>query len=135
MRDKKGFTLVEVIISIGVLGILCAVLLRLFVMAADTNKQAGAAQSAHVCAVSSAEVLLSAAGLDEALDALGVRREDAAGRGTFRFEQGGHTLVIGLREKQGGYPGALYDISVEAFDGDRLLAAVNTQKYYKERRG
>ena len=53
MKNQKGFTLVEVIVSIAALGIICAVLLKLFVLAGDTNKQAGNMQKAQIAVTSS----------------------------------------------------------------------------------
>jgi prepilin-type N-terminal cleavage/methylation domain-containing protein len=67
MKNNKGFTLVEVIISIGALGIICAVLLRLFVLAGDTNDMTADRQMAELYAASAAETLLCANTLDEGL--------------------------------------------------------------------
>ena len=133
MRNKKGFTLAEVIISIAALGIICAVLLRLFVMAGSTNRQAGNVQAAQVHMISSIETVLSAGTLGDGLRALDmtVMGDDKNGVGT--AERDGLIIRLQYDEKQGGYPGTLYDISVKVLNDDEVLAALETKKYDKER--
>ncbi len=130
-KSNKGFTLVEVIISIGVLGLICAVLLRLFVLADTTNSKANRSQDAQMAAVSTIETLASADTIYEGLDALGVGNDDSITNGPIIFPQDGFDIVIDLKAR-GEYPGMLYDISVTAMDGETDLAAITTSTYYKE---
>ncbi len=133
MKNKKGFTLVEVIISIAALGIICAVLLRLFVLAGGINKKAGITQQAEMFAASHIETLLCADTLGTGLGALGISTLGVLAEGRHAVEQDGYTLLIEYAEKQDGYPGKLYDISVKAMHEDEVLARIRTAKYYKER--
>lgn len=130
MKNDKGFTLIEVIISIAALGIICAVLLRLFVVAGDTNRQAGSAQSAQVCVTTAAEALLCADTLFDGLIVLGAK--EASEEGRYAYEQSGYEIVIEIEEKQGGYPGTLYGIVIEALDNGKVVAKISTAKYDKE---
>lgn len=130
MKNSKGFTLIEVIISIAALGIICAVLLRLFVVAGDTNRQAGSVQSAQVCVATAAEVLLCADTLGDGLSVLGAQADGATGR--YAYEQGGFDVVIVIEEKQADYPGTLCGIVIEALDDGDLVAQISTAKYFKE---
>ena len=128
MKNKKGFTLVEVVISIAALGIICAVLLRLFVVAGNTNNKAADAQSAQLAATSAMETLAGANTLSEGLKALGA---DGAGAGSYICSCGGYDITIDAKES-GDYPGTLYEISVEAESGGKVIASIDTAKYYKE---
>ena len=130
MKNDKGFTLIEVIISIAALGIICAVLLRLFVVAGDTNRQAGSAQSAQVCVTTAAEALLCADTLYDGLIVLGAQAENKAGR--YTYEQSGYDIVIEIEEKQDGYPGTLYSIAIAALENGKAAAQISTAKYDKE---
>jgi prepilin-type N-terminal cleavage/methylation domain-containing protein len=127
-RNNKGFTLVEVIISIGVLGLICAVLLRLFVLADTTNTHANQSQDAQMAVVSAVETLISADTIDDGLNTLGVGDSHSP---PITCPQHGFDIVIDFKTR-GNYPGTLYDISVTAIDGATELAAVTTSTYYKE---
>ena len=70
--NKKGFTLIEVLFSIAALGIICAVLLKLFLLAGNTNQRAGDIQDAQVAVASTAEVLAGADSLEDGLHSLGL---------------------------------------------------------------
>lgn len=130
MKNDKGFTLIEVIISIAALGIICAVLLRLFVVAGDTNRQAGSAQSAQICVTTAAEVLLCADTLFDGLSFLGA--QEASEEGRYAIELSGYDIVIEIEEKQGGYPGRLYGIVIKALEDGKVAAQISTAKYDKE---
>jgi prepilin-type N-terminal cleavage/methylation domain-containing protein len=132
MKNKKGFTLVEVIISIAALGIICAVLLRLFVVAGSTNSKAGDMQSAEIAVTSAVETLAGADTLQGGLLALGVNCPDNITDECFSFSSGGFDITVNV-ESKGDYPGVLYDIEVKAMNGDSVLASTETAKYYKER--
>lgn len=133
MNNKKGFTLVEVIISIAALGIICMVLLRLFVVAGTTNSKAGDMQGAGLCAASVTETLAGADSLKSALEALGLELPDELSGGQISFKRGGYDVEIDYRQK-GSYPGTLYELSVKASLKGAMLACVDTAKYYKEAR-
>lgn len=132
MKNKKGFTLVEVIISIAALGIVCAVLLRLFVLAGDTNRHAGDVQNASLYVTSTAEVLAGADTLCDAFDALGISHADDIADGRYTFSQDGYDIAIEIEEQNDGYPGTLYDLDISAVSGQQTLADIHTAKYYKE---
>ena len=130
-KNEKGFTLVEVIISIAALGIICAVLLRLFVLAGATNDQAGRAQDAQIAVTSAVETFAAAETVYDALDELSVRHTDNITDATFICPGDDYDIVIDLGTR-GDYPGMLYDISISALGGENELAAVHTSTYYKE---
>lgn len=132
MKNKKGFTLVEVIISIAALGIICAVLLRLFVLAGNTNSRAGDMQSAGIAVTSAVETLAGADSLKYGLQSLGINCPDKIDSEVFSFSSGGYDVTVDV-SKKGDYPGTLYDIKVEASGGGSVLASTRTEKYYKER--
>ncbi len=129
MKNNKGFTLVEVIISIGALGLICAVLLRLFVLAGDTNDRAAQRQAAEMAAASAAESLLCATTPEDGLMMLGAVAVDADG--SYAVDRDGYTLLLQLTPR-GNYPGTLYDICIQASQDDEVLAEINTAKYYPE---
>lgn len=131
MKNKKGFTLVEVIIAIAALGIICAVLLKLFVLSGDTNKQAGKMQEAQLAVTSVAEVLVSGETMQDAFDYLGLTAAEGI-IGTYSLEKGGITVDIDITEKDGDYPGTLYGLDIRAQSGDKELAAISTARYVKE---
>ena len=130
-KHEKGFTLVEVIISIAALGIICAVLLRLFVLAGTTNEQAGRAQDAEIAVTSAAETFAGTDTIYDALDQLGIGHSDDITDATFVCPSDSCDIVITLHAR-GDYPGVLYDIDISAVDDKDELAAVNTTTYYKE---
>lgn len=128
MKNKGGFTLVEVIISIAALGIICAVLLRLFVVAGNTDKKAADVQSAQLVVTSTVETLAGADTLSDGLKALGI---GGAGAGSYTSSSGSYEIIIDA-QKSGDYPGKLYEISVKAESGGKVVASIDTAKYYKE---
>ncbi len=129
---NKGFTLVEVIIAIAALGIICAVLLRLFVLAGDTNKHASGMQSAQLHVTSAAEVFAGSDSVEKALDYLGLNAADDI-TGSYTMEKDGLDILIDITKgDDDGYPGTLYQINLRALDGDKELAAIATAKYDKE---
>ena len=132
MKNKKGFTLVEVIVSIAALGIICAVLLRLFVIAGNTSSKAGNMQSAEIAVTSAVETLAGADTLKDGLLALGVNCSDNISGESFSLESNGFDITVEV-EGSGDYPGSLYDIAVKASSGGSVLAQAETAKYYKER--
>lgn len=131
MKNQKGFTLVEVIVSIAALGIICAVLLKLFVLAGDTNKQAGNMQEAQIAVTSVAEVFVSAQTIDDAFDYLGIKAAEKT-TGTYKLEKGGITVDIDIADMDGDYPGTLYSFDIRARSTGKELAAISTAKYVKE---
>ncbi len=131
MNNKKGFTLVEVIIAIAALGIICAVLLKLFVLAGDTNKQAGNVQEAQLAVTSVTEVLISKDSMQDALDDLGLSHKDDI-EGSYALQMDNVTVGIDITKTDGNYPGTLYGLHVRAHSGDRELAAISTARYAKE---
>ena len=132
MKNNKGFTLVEVIISIGALGIICAVLLRLFVLAGNTNDMTADRQMAEMYAASAAETLLCADTLDDGLTALDAQPSDT--EGIYAADRGGFDISLRVTPRE-GYPGALYDICVQASLEGGVIAEIDTTKYYLERNG
>jgi len=129
MKKDKGFTLVEVIISIGALGIICAVLLRLFVVAGATNDTAADRQAAEMAAASAAETLLCANTLDDGLMVLGAVATDTDG--IYVVNSDDYTLSLYVTPR-GDYPGTLLDVSVQASRDGTVLAEIDTAKYYPE---
>lgn len=133
MKNNKGFTLVEVIISIAALGIICAVLLRLFVLASDTNEMTSNRQMAELYAASAAETLLCADTLSDGLNALGAVPSDS--EGTYALDQDSYAISLRVTLREENYPGALYDICVQACRDGSVIAEINTAKYYMEQSG
>ncbi|MDD5017285.1 MAG: type II secretion system protein [Eubacteriales bacterium] len=131
-KNNKGFTLVEVIISIAALGIICAVLLRLFVIAGDTSDRAGNIQHAELCVTSTVETLVSSDTIYDGLGALDIDCSDDIVSAEFAYTRDGYDIAIDIEERDGGYPGTLYNLQVSASDGDDELASVSTATYYKE---
>lgn len=141
MKNKKGFTLVEVIISIAALGIICAVLLRLFVIAGNTNSKAADSQSAQLAVTSVMETLAGADTLAAGLKELGINSEGGTEfcctwngvRGTakgYSYSRDGYELRIDAL-KVGDYPGTLYEIVVFV-QSKAVDAKIDTYKYYTE---
>ena len=126
-KNKKGFTLVEVIISIAALGLVCAVLLKLFVLSKDTNETAGAAQEAELFASAAIESLACADSLEEGLESLGLEYED--GKTEYTLGSDEYSTVVTVEDSGGGFPGTLYDISVSVEQDGRQLAGISTKKY------
>ena len=133
LKNNKGFTLVEVIISIAALGIICAVLLRLFVLAGHTNEVTSNRQMAELYAASAAETLLCADTLDDGLDALGA--VPLGEQGIYSLDQDGFAVSLRVTPRSEDYPGALYDICVQACRDGSVIAEINTTKYYLEQNG
>lgn len=132
MKNNKGFTLVEVIISIAALGIICAVLLRLFVVAGNTNDKAKDMQNAHLSVTSTIETLVCADSIHEGLKTLGIQTTSVL-YGEFEYNANGEDLIIEIGQTQNHYPGTLYNITVTAPGNDEPLAKISTKKYEKER--
>lgn len=65
IENQEGFTLVEVIISIAVLGLICAVVLRLFVLANEVSEQSRIEDIASIYASNAIEVCKQSSNLDE----------------------------------------------------------------------
>lgn len=133
MKNKKGFTLVEVIVSIAALGIICAVLLRLFVLAGNTSSKAGNMQGAEIAVTSAVETLAGADTLKDGLLALGIDCPDNVTSETYSFPSEGYDLSVDV-QKSGDYPGTLYDIAVKASSGGSVVAEAETAKYYYKER-
>jgi len=127
--NKKGFTLIEVIFSIAALGIICAVLLKLFVLAGATNQRAGDIQNAQVAVASAVETLAGADSLEDGLALLGLTPPDRGASGQYMLIHEAYTLVITVGEEPGDYPGVLYSLSVKAEQDNRELISVETAKY------
>ena len=130
MHNQRGFTLIEVIISIAALGIICAVLLKLFVLAGDTNRRAGDVQEAQVAVASAAETLISSDSMEDGLILLGLPVSEGSLDGRYTLVNGSFNVVLDISEAPGDYPGELFDLNVTAVSGDRELAAIKTAKYY-----
>ena len=130
MKNKKGFTLIEVIISIAALSIICAVLLKLFVLAGDTNKRASDVQTAQVAVTSTVETLAGADSVEEALAALDLSVSDGHVSGRYSLLYNDYNVLLDISEAAGDYPGALYEIRVAAVADDKELAVIETAKYY-----
>jgi|AGTN01.1.fsa_nt_gi prepilin-type N-terminal cleavage/methylation domain len=130
MKNDKGFTLVEVIISIAALGIICAVLLRLFVLAGDTNELTASRQAAQMCAASAAETVLCADTLQDGVEALGAVPAEADGE--YTVTRDGFQVALRVSRRDEGYPGVLYDVFIQALKDGSVIAEINTAKYYPE---
>ncbi len=129
-NNQKGFTLIEVIISIAALGIICAVLLKLFVLAGDTNRRAGDIQEAQVAVASVTETLIGAESIENGLVILGLPVSDGSTEGRYTLAHGSFKVVLDISEAAGNYPGELFDLSVKAIENDKELASIQTAKYY-----
>jgi prepilin-type N-terminal cleavage/methylation domain-containing protein len=130
MKNEKGFTLVEVIISIAALGVICAVLLRLFVLAGDTNDLTANRQAAEMAAASAAETVLCADTLQDGTTALGAAPAEADGQ--YTASKDGYQIALRAAPRGEGYPGVLYDICIQALKDGSVIAEINTVKYYPE---
>lgn len=127
-KQKKGFTLVEVIISIAALGIICAVLLRLFVLSSNTNDAAKNAQKAELFATSVIESISCADTIEDGFHSLNLKFESR--KAEYIIAEHELTAVIEV-SKAGKYPGTLYDISVVVQNAEKQLADISTKKYVK----
>jgi prepilin-type N-terminal cleavage/methylation domain-containing protein len=127
--NKKGFTLIEVLFSIAALGIICAVLLKLFLLAGNTNQRAGDIQDAQVAVASTAEVLAGADSLEDGLHSLGLIPPGSSAAGQYRLIYNGFTVVLTISEEPGDYPGTLYSLSVDAEQDGKKLVGIETAKY------
>jgi prepilin-type N-terminal cleavage/methylation domain-containing protein len=132
MKGSRGFTLVEVIISIGALSVICAVLLRLFVLAGSANEMAADKQAAGMAVSSAAETLLCADTLQDGIAAMGA--EPLTGE-QYTLEIEGYEIHLRATPRGGDYPGALYDICVQAMRDGSVIAEISTAKYYPEENG
>ena len=65
MKSDRGFTLVEVIISIAVLSILCVIFLQLFVKASDISDSAHELDQSVTLTNSTLEIVKSVGAIDE----------------------------------------------------------------------
>lgn len=70
LNNKKGFTLVEVIISIAVLALICAIGLKLFVLSDEVTKRSKITDLANIYATNAIEVCKLVEQPLEVLDAL-----------------------------------------------------------------
>lgn len=129
-NNQKGFTLIEVIISIAALGIICAVLLKLFVLAGDTNRHAGNIQEAQVAVASAAETLIGAGSIEDGLKTLGLPVSDDTAKGRYTLAHHSFKIVLDISKAPGDFPGELFDLSITAVEDDKELAAIRTAKYY-----
>lgn len=127
-KQRKGFTLVEVIISIAALGIICAVLLKLFVLSSDTNDAAKNSQQAELFATSVIENISCAETMEDAFNSLNLKFEHE--KTEYIIAEYELTAVIEVC-KTGDYPGTLYDISVIVHNAEKQLADISTMKYVK----
>lgn len=127
--NKKGFTLIEVLFSIAALGIICAVLLKLFMLAGSTNERAGDIQDAQVAVASTAEILAGADSLEDGLDSLGLIPPGSGPAGQYRLIRNGFTVVVTISEEQGDYPGKLYSLSIDAEQDGKKLVGIETARY------
>ncbi len=130
INGKQGFTLIEVIISIAALGIICAVLLKLFVLAGDTNRRADDVQEAQVAVSTVAETLVGADSAEDGLTRLGLSARTGSAAGRYKLSQGEMHVVLDISEPPYDYPGELYDITVTASENNKELAVINTAVYY-----
>jgi prepilin-type N-terminal cleavage/methylation domain-containing protein len=127
LKNKKGFTLVEIMISIAALGIVCAVLLRLFVLAGSTNDTASDAQNAQLYASSTIETIMSADTVDEGMQALGLQFSPQLNE--YTHQDGDNNAVIAIADTGGDYPGTLWQITVTVPGEDKPLSQIVTKKY------
>jgi len=127
--NRKGFTLIEVIFSIAALGIICAVLLKLFVLAGDTNKRAGDIQDAQVAVTSVVETLVGSDSMTEGLTILGIKPSDGSAAGQYTLVHDTYVVVLNISREPGDYPGTLYALSVKAEQNGKVLADIETAKY------
>ena len=127
--NRKGFTLIEVIFSIAALGIICAVLLKLFVLAGDTNKRAGDIQDAQVAVTSVVETLAGSDSMTEGLASLGIKPSDGSASGQYTLVHDTYVVVLNISQEPGDYPGTLYALSVKAEQDGKELADIETAKY------
>ncbi len=129
-KNKKGFTLVEVIISIAALGLICAVLLRLFVLSKDTNRAAGEAQEAELLASTTIESIVCAKTIEDGFEAIGLVFDEAQTQ--YSYTDGGYTADIEIYGEDADYPGTLYDISISVTQDGKELSGISTKKYEQE---
>jgi len=127
--NRKGFTLIEVLFSIAALGIICAVLLKLFLLAGNTNDRAADIQDAQVAVASTAETLAGAETLEDGLASLGLVPAGNCPAGQYRLIRDGFTVVVTVSEESGDYPGTLYSLSIDAEQDGKKLAGIKTAKY------
>ncbi len=127
--NRKGFTLIEVLFSIAALGIICAVLLKLFLLAGNTNDRAADIQDAQVAVASTAETLAGAETLEDGLASLGLVSAGNCPAGQYRLIRDGFTVVVTVSEESGNYPGTLYSLSIDAEQDGKKLAGIKTAKY------
>ena len=127
LKNKKGFTLVEIMISIAALGIVCAVLLRLFVLAGDTNDTASDTQNAQLYASSCVETIVSADTVEDGMQALGLQFSPLTSE--YTHQDGDNNAVIAIADTGGDYPGTLWQITVTVPGEEKSLAQIVTKKY------
>lgn len=127
MKNKKGFTLVEIMVSIAALGIICAVLLRLFVLAGNTNDMATDMQNAQLYASTTIESIVCAETIADGIESLGLSFADDAKQ--YSYQKDGLTAIIKITDVGKDYPGTLYEITVTVPGESKPLSLITTKKY------
>lgn len=127
MKNNKGFTLVEIMVSIAALGIICAVLLRLFVLAGSTSDMATDMQNAELYASTAVESIVCAETVADGIESLGLSFASDAKQ--YSYQKDGLTAIIEIADVDGDYPGTLYEITVTVSGENEPLACISTKKY------
>ena len=123
-RYSKGFTLVELIMSVAALSLVCALVLKLFLLCFELNQKAEIKQQA----------VLYAANIMENIKVIDTPKELEASS----FHTGGDVLVsrvrVKLDEDLSSPYGKDYSINVEMMSEDKPVFELTGGKYFADKK-
>lgn len=146
MNNRKGFTLVEVLMSIVVLAVICGTVLQLFLLSNNLERKAFHTEMAHIHAIKIIELAKAAPSPDQADFRTGflfplIRQKEEQLFVTAYFDedwnQTAHSVSPGfslsfhaIPEKENLPYGILYQLHVEIRSVDSPLISYSAKKYY-----
>ena len=136
--SKKGFTLVELIIAVASLSLICALVLKIFVLSGELNDRAETKQQVVMTASNIIEVIKSADSIEE-LDKKDffIKRTGPDNEEKLEYmlclDEENRSVEISLEKDitVSSESGDYYIIRVEVYDLDEMLFELNGGKYFK----